>query len=103
MSFLLWLIGGDWIEFKIVLGVAIVVAVLWFFRGTSWGLGIAATVAALLGANLLARQGWEQKAKKDNRDAEKLIDRAVKARKKAEDAAKKSPDRLRDDDGFRRD
>lgn len=103
MSFLLWLIGGDWIEFKIVLGVAIVVAVLWFFRGTSWGLGIAATVAALLGANLLARQGWEQKAKKDNRDAEKAITRATKARKKAEDAARKAPDKLRDDDGFRRD
>jgi hypothetical protein len=103
MELLLWLIGGDWIEFKIVLGIAIVVAVLWFFRGTSWGLGIAAGVAALLGANMLARQGWEQKAKKDNRDAEKLIDRAVKSRKKAEEIARKHPDKLRDDDGFRRD
>jgi hypothetical protein len=103
MSFLLWLIGGDWIEFKLVAGVALVVAVLWFFRGTSWGLGIAATIAALVGANLLARQGWEQKAKKDNRDAERAIDRAVKARKKAEEVVRKDPDRLRDDDGFRRD
>ena len=49
MEILFWLIGGDWLEFKIVLGVAAVIAVLWFFRGTSWGIGIAAGVAALDG------------------------------------------------------
>lgn len=103
MEILFWLIGGDWLEFKLVAGVAAVLAVLWFFRGTSWGLGIAATIAALLGANLLARQGWEQKAKKDNRDAGRAIDRAVKARDKAEALVRKDPSRLRDDDGFRRD
>ncbi len=103
MELLFWLIGGDWLEFKIVLGVAAIVAVLWFFRGTSLGIGIAASIAALLGANMLARQGWEQKAKKDDRDAGKAIDRAVKARKKAEEIIRKDPDRLRDDDGFRRD
>lgn len=103
MELLFWLIGGDWLEFKIVLGVAVVIAVLWFFRGTSWGIGIAAAVAALLGANLIARQGWEQKAKKDDRDAQRAINRATKAREKAAEIVRKSPSSLRDDDGFRRD
>ena len=97
---LLWLIGSDWLEVKLVFGVAAIIAVLWFFRGSSLGIGIAASLAAWLGANLIARQGWEQKAKKDMRDADKLIERSQAARRKAEAAA---PDHLRDDDGFRRD
>ena len=98
-----WLIGGDWVELKAVFGIGLAIAALWFFRGSSIGIAIAATIAGWLGANYLARKGWEQKAKKDNRDAEKAIDRATSARKKAEDFSRKSPERLRDDDGFRRD
>lgn len=35
MELLFWLIGGDWVEFKLALGVGVIIAVLWFFRGTS--------------------------------------------------------------------
>lgn len=63
-------------------------------------------VAALLGAGALlsrSRQaGWKDKAKRDMREADKLIDKSRETRKQAEkDNA--DPKRLRDDDGFRRD
>ena len=102
MNILLWLIGGDWLELKLVMGVALIVAILWFFRGSSVGIGIAATVATILGANLLARQGWKRKEAKDMKDAEKLIRKAGDARTRA-DRLSADPKRLRDDDGFRRD
>lgn len=103
ISALLWLISGELIEFKLVFAVAAMVGVFWYFRFSSTGLAIAAVIAGWVGANYLARKGWEAKAAKDARDAGKLIDRSVKARQKAEAAVRAAPDRLRDDDGFRRD
>lgn len=79
----------------------LVVVVLYLFRvPPKWIIVVVALVATALGANKLAQDGWRAKERRDMRDAEKLTDKAVKARQRAE---KLAPDRLRDNDGFRRD
>lgn len=61
--------------------------------------GYLAVAVALLSRLRGRQEGWEARVKKDTRDAEKLVERIKKARR---DAAARQPDRLRDDDGFKR-
>lgn len=92
--------GLPW-EWKAGVVGAAIVAVLVIFRvPPKWIIVVVAFIAAAVGANKLAQDGWRAKERRDMRDAEKLTDKAVKARQRAE---KLAPDRLRDDDGFRRD
>jgi hypothetical protein len=68
-----------------------------------WLIWIAAMVASIVGANALSQKGWRAKEKRDMADASKNIGTAKAARDRADSLAKAHPDRLRDDDGFRRD
>lgn len=68
-----------------------------------WLIWAAAMVAAAVGANALAQRGWRAKEKRDMADASKNLGTATAARKRADDLARSHPDRLRDDDGYRRD
>ena len=85
-----------------VLGLIVVGAVQYFW-GWQKALAALSAVAAVVLLGRARQQGWEAKVKADLKAADKLIDRAVKARQKAEAEIAKHPDRLRDDDGFRRD
>lgn len=59
-----------------------------------------AVAAVAILSRLRGRQeGWEDRARKDARDAEKLVERIKKAR---DDARTRPADKLRDDDGFKR-
>jgi hypothetical protein len=54
-------------------------------------------------ASKLQQSGWNAKIERDKRVADKEIERAKKRRVKIEDDLRKHPDKLRDDDGYRRD
>lgn len=83
-------------------GVGIFLAVSRFL---SWRTAMSTTLAfvamAAIGlASARGRQaGWKDRIKKENRDADRLIKRANDARARAR---KRHPDRLYDDDGFKR-
>lgn len=85
-----------------VLGLIIVGAVQYFW-GWQKALAALGVLAAVVLLGRARQQGWEDKVKADLKAADKLIDRAVEARAKAEAEMAKNPDKLRDDDGFRRD
>lgn len=85
-----------------VLGLIIVGAVQYFW-GWQKALAALGVLAAVVLLGRARQQGWEDKVKADLKAADKLIDRAVAARAKAEAEMAKNPDKLRDDDGFRRD
>lgn len=61
--------------------------------------GYLAAVAVVLSRLRGRQEGWEARVRKDTRDAEKLVERIKNARR---DAATRDPERLRDDDGFKR-
>lgn len=63
-------------------------------------------VITVLGAGALLtrarQQGWQDKVKKDLEAADRLIEKAKTARAK-QDARNQDPEKLHEDDGFRRD
>lgn len=66
---------------------------------------VAAAVAAAYAVSELSRkrgrqEGWKERIDREKRDAEEIVRRAESARNRAGAA---DPERLRDDDGFRRD
>lgn len=85
-----------------ILGLIIVGAVqyFWGWQKALAALGVMAAVV-LLGRS--RQQGWEDKVKADLKAADKLIDRAVEARAKAEAEMAKNPGKLREKDEFMRD
>ncbi len=65
-----------------------------------WLFPAAAILLALLGYNRAAQSGWKAKEERDLRDADKLIEKARKARVRANAIPVEN---RRDNDGFRRD
>lgn len=98
----------QWIMYSVpwpvwaVLGLIVVGAVQYFW-GWQKALAALGVVAAVVLLGRSRQQGWEDKVKADLKAADKLIDRAVAARAKAEAEMAKHPEKLREDDGFRRD
>lgn len=62
---------------------------------------VTATAAATASLSRLRgrQEGWKARVKKDTRDAEKLVEKIKRARR---DSAARDPERLRDDDGYKR-
>lgn len=86
----------------LILGLIIVGAVQYFW-GWQKALAALGVVAAVVLLGKSRQQGWEDKVKADLKAADKLITRAVAARARAEAEAARRPEKLREDDGFRRD
>lgn len=77
-------------------------AIFGWQRVRPFALPIIAVLGAFAMLHRSRQQGWEDKVKKDLAAADKLLDRAARTRAKAEAEAAK-PERLRENDGFRRD
>lgn len=81
---------------------------LFVFVSRTFGLRNALVAVAIAGSGTLLKltdmrgrqKGWDSRVKKEKQDAERVVGRAEKAKR---DAAAVPPERLRDDDGFRRD
>lgn len=95
-----------WVPVALIIVAAIVIPLVRLV-GLKRALEIAAAVAAALGGLILiqrARQeGWRAREAKGERDAQSAIDKAERARRDAYDQFTARPDRLRDNDGHRRD
>lgn len=85
-----------------ILGLIIVGAVQYFW-GWQKALAALGAVAAIVLLQRARQQGWQDKVKADIKAADKLIVKATKARNDAAKDLAAHPDKLRDDDGFRRD
>jgi hypothetical protein len=99
------------LPFELKLGLfAMIAAALFIIAGTAFGfdrvrrfiLPAIAIVVTLGMVNKFQKQGWDAKAKKEMKIADKHIERARRARAAAEQA-NADPKKLREDDGFRRD
>lgn len=81
---------------------------LFIFVSRTFGIRNAIVAVAVIGSSMILKltdhrgrqRGWDERIKQEKEDAQRVVDRAEKARR---DAAAAPPERLRDDDGFRRD
>lgn len=87
--------------------VAAIVIPLVRIVGLSRALQIGGAVAAFLGGLIMIRrarqEGWNAREAKGERDAQAAMEEAERVRRDAMDRFTSRPDRLRDDDGHRRD
>jgi len=104
---------GTWLTYSLpwqlwaVPSVALL-AGLFFLVSRTFGVRNAIAAVTIVGAGVVAKMldhrgrqiGWDERVKREKEDAQRVVDRAEKARR---DAAAVPPERLRDDDDFRRD
>ena len=87
-------------------GAAVLIALFFFLsrifgiRNAAYAVGIAAVGVVTAILDRRGRQsGWEERIAKEKRDADRMVERAERAR---DDVLAADPKRLRDDDGFKR-
>lgn len=72
-------------------------------RVKGWVIPVASVIGLAALLQRAQQKGWQDKIKADMKAADQLIAQAKKARGKAAAEQHEHPERLRDDDGFRRD
>ena len=97
---------GSWLPLWVWIALAALAAgaIAKFVRVVGWRGALTAAVAVLsIGAlGAARRKGWEDREKEGRSNVEKVLDQARAARDKSR-VDNLDPDRLRDDDGYRRD
>jgi len=95
-----------WLALAAVVAAALfllAVRVFGWERVKPWVLPVFIAVGAGALLSRSRQQGWKDKVAADIKAADKLIEKAKKARTAAEREQREHPEKLRDDDGFRRD
>lgn len=97
--------GVSW-QFWLIPGAAVAVGGFFLvsrFFGVRNGVYAAILLGLISALKIVERRaqqrGWDDRIKKEKRDADAMVDRAERAGRTVLDA---DPDRLRDDDGFKR-
>ena len=86
-----------------LIGLFFIVTKYFGHRNAIYATAIYAFVALLALIDRRGRQkGWQAREEKGNKDAENIIKRVEAARHRTRTIIRDNPDRLRDDDGFRR-
>lgn len=97
----------EWLSYKIPVeimfaGAAVAVFFIWRYFGLRAVLGAIIGFLLLLAKAAGRQEGWNKREEKGRKDAHQVVRKARDARADS-DRINSDPERLRDDDGFRRD
>ena len=91
-----WLIPGT----GLAVGAFVLVSRTFGFRNGLYAAAVVAFAATIkIIESRAAQRGWEDRIKKEKRDGDRMVERAERAGRAVSDV---DPERLRDDDGFKR-
>lgn len=104
IGFIAWV--GAWLPTWVWIAIACLVAgmILRYVRVVGWQGALASLVGilAIAGLGAARRGGWEDREKEGGENVKRVLEEARKAREQSR-VDNADPDRLRDDDGYRRD